>query len=272
MYIIMVGGGKVGYYLTKHLLSAGHEVVVIEKNPRKVEMIIDDLGGVAIEGDGSDAGPMSEAGMNRADIVVAATGDDEDNLIVCQVAKKKFNVKRTIARINNPKNEHIFGLLMRAMVRLTLNFFFATWQTMRLSSSSPVLLPQYPPDSFPLPTSASIQPSSSIATPPRSLIIISTFRRILFNDNHFRVMPRASAWSGNSQPCRPGNDDIHYAPTICRIRSAPITSSRRSRDRASDTYSSRARGDRASHDVRHMKDELAICLPWHLYCRHWSQQ
>ncbi|HZQ05416.1 MAG TPA: TrkA family potassium uptake protein [Anaerolineae bacterium] len=111
MYIIVVGGGKVGYYLTKHLLSAGHEVAVIEKNQKKVETIINDLGGVAIQGDGSDAGPMLEAGMNRADIVVAVTGDDEDNLIICQMAKKKFGVKRTIARINNPKNEHIFSVL-----------------------------------------------------------------------------------------------------------------------------------------------------------------
>lgn len=111
MYIIIVGGGKVGYYLTKHLLQAGHEVVVIEKNPKKVEQIVNDLGAVAIQGDGSDAGPMLEAGMNRADIVVAVTGDDEDNLIVCQMAKKKFGVKRTIARINNPKNEHIFSVL-----------------------------------------------------------------------------------------------------------------------------------------------------------------
>lgn len=111
MYIIVVGGGKVGYYLTKHLLSEGHEVAVIEKNQKKVETIINDLGGVAIQGDGSDAGPMLEAGMNRADIVVAVTGDDEDNLIICQMAKKKFGVKRTIARINNPKNEHIFSVL-----------------------------------------------------------------------------------------------------------------------------------------------------------------
>jgi trk system potassium uptake protein len=111
MYIIIVGAGKVGFYLTKHLLSAGHEVAVIEKNPKKVENIINDLGGIAVQGDGSDAGPMQEAGMNRADIVVAATGDDEDNLIVCQMAKKKFGVKRTIARINNPKNEHIFSVL-----------------------------------------------------------------------------------------------------------------------------------------------------------------
>lgn len=111
MYIIVVGGGKVGYYLAKQLLADGHEVVVVEKNKQKVDHLNNDLGNVAIQGDGSDAGPMLEAGMNRADIVVAATGDDEDNLIVCQMAKKKFGVHRTIARINNPKNEHIFGVL-----------------------------------------------------------------------------------------------------------------------------------------------------------------
>jgi trk/ktr system potassium uptake protein len=111
MYIIVVGGGKVGYYLTKQLLGDGHEVAVIEKNKQKVEQIENDLGSVSIHGDGSDPRPMQEAGMNRADLVVAVTGDDEDNLIVCQLAKKKFGVKRTIARINNPKNEHIFRVL-----------------------------------------------------------------------------------------------------------------------------------------------------------------
>lgn len=111
MYIIVVGGGKVGYYLTKQLLADGHEVAVIEKNKQKVEQITNDLGSIVTHGDGSDARPMQEAGMNRADIVVAVTGDDEDNLIVCQMAKKKFGVKRTIARINNPKNEHIFRVL-----------------------------------------------------------------------------------------------------------------------------------------------------------------
>ncbi len=111
MYIIVVGGGKVGYYLTRQLLADGHEVAVIEKNRQKVEQIANDLGGIAVHGDGSDSGPMEEAGMGRADIVVAVTGDDEDNLIICQMAKKKFGVKRTIARINNPRNEHIFRVL-----------------------------------------------------------------------------------------------------------------------------------------------------------------
>ncbi len=111
MYIIVVGGGKVGYYLTKQLLADAHEVVVIDKNKQKAEQITNDLGSVAIHGDGSDSRAMEDAGMNRADVVVAVTGDDEDNLIVCQMAKKKFDVKRTIARINNPKNEHIFRVL-----------------------------------------------------------------------------------------------------------------------------------------------------------------
>jgi len=111
MYIIVVGGGKVGYYLAKTLLGGGHEVLIIEKDKRKCDIISTELGGVVQRGDGTDSTVMEEAGMNRADLAVAVTGDDEDNLMICQMAKKKFDVKRTIARINNPKNEHIFKVL-----------------------------------------------------------------------------------------------------------------------------------------------------------------
>ncbi len=111
MYIIVVGGGKVGYYLAKTLLGDGHEVLIIEKDKRKCDIITTELGGVVQRGDGTDSTVMEEAGMNRADLTVAVTGDDEDNLMICQMAKKKFDVKRTIARINNPKNERIFKLL-----------------------------------------------------------------------------------------------------------------------------------------------------------------
>jgi len=111
MYIIVVGGGKVGYYLTKSLLEEGHEVLVIEKDPRKCAVLTDELGANALQGDGCEAAVMAEAGMGRANVVVAVTGDDEDNLVVCQVAKHKFNVPRTIARLNNPKNERIFHKL-----------------------------------------------------------------------------------------------------------------------------------------------------------------
>ncbi len=111
MYIIVVGGGKVGYYLAKELVNQGHELLVIEKDKRKSEAIAEDLGSIVLRGDGCEASTMAEAGTNRADVVVAVTGDDEDNLVICQMAKKRFNVPRTIARINNPKNERIFKLL-----------------------------------------------------------------------------------------------------------------------------------------------------------------
>jgi trk/ktr system potassium uptake protein len=111
MYVIVVGGGKVGYYLCKSLLEAGHEVLVIEKDPRKCAILIDELGVNVLQGDGCDVASMDEAGMSRAACVVAVTGDDEDNLVACQIARHKFKVARTIARINNPKNELIFRKL-----------------------------------------------------------------------------------------------------------------------------------------------------------------
>lgn len=111
MYIIVGGGGKVGYYLAKALLSEGHEVLLIEQNARKCEQINDELGTIAVRGDACEMTTLEDAGTGRADMVVAVTGDDEDNLVICQVAKKRFNVPRTIARINNPKNEAIFKKL-----------------------------------------------------------------------------------------------------------------------------------------------------------------
>ena len=109
MYIIVVGGGKVGYYLTKALLSERHEVLLIERDYKRARMVADDLGqGVVLRGDGAEASTLERAGGSRADVVCAVTGEDEDNLVVCQVAKLHFSVNRTIARINNPKNEDIF--------------------------------------------------------------------------------------------------------------------------------------------------------------------
>lgn len=111
MYIIIVGGGKVGYYLTKTLLSEGHEVLLIERDPDKSEQFVEQFGAVVIAGDGAEAAVMAAAGAARADVVIAVTGEDEDNLVICQVAKTKFHVARTIARVNNPKNEHLFRML-----------------------------------------------------------------------------------------------------------------------------------------------------------------
>jgi len=111
MYIIVVGGGRVGYYLTKALLDEGHEVLVVEKSAIVCESFTDLLGSICFRGDGCEAATLAEVGTARADMFVAVTGDDEDNLVACQVAKHKFNVPRTIARIRNPKNETIFKKL-----------------------------------------------------------------------------------------------------------------------------------------------------------------
>lgn len=111
MYMIVAGGGKVGYYLTKELIDQGHEALVIEMDARRAEQITNELGNVVMRGMADEASTLAEAGAARADVVLAVTGDDEDNLVICQVAKKRFNVPRAIARINNPKNEAIFRLL-----------------------------------------------------------------------------------------------------------------------------------------------------------------
>ncbi len=111
MYIVVIGGGKIGYYLTRELLEQGHEVLLVERNPDKVDRIIEDLGNVAVLGDGCEVAIQAEAGAARCDVLVTVTGDDEDNLVACQIAKNHFHVPRTIARVNNPKNEHIFHLL-----------------------------------------------------------------------------------------------------------------------------------------------------------------
>ena len=111
MYIIVIGVGRLGYYLTKALLEEGHEVLGIEKKAAVCETVKEELGGVCIRGDGCEVATLNEAGTNRADMLIAVTGEDEDNLVACQVAKHKFNVPFTIARIRNPKNETLFKKL-----------------------------------------------------------------------------------------------------------------------------------------------------------------
>lgn len=111
MYIVVVGGGKVGYYLTKTLVTEGYEVLLIERNPAKVATWSERFGAVVLQGDGTEVGMLEKAGVARADVVIATTGDDEDNLVVAQLAQHHFNVPKVIARINNPKNEEIFRKL-----------------------------------------------------------------------------------------------------------------------------------------------------------------
>jgi trk system potassium uptake protein TrkA len=108
MFVLVVGGGKVGYYLTRELIGAGHEVVLMEKDRARASTIADEIGSIVVAHDGCEGKYLGEAGCNRADIVAAVTGDDEDNLVICQMAKHHFDVPRTIARVNNPKNEELF--------------------------------------------------------------------------------------------------------------------------------------------------------------------
>lgn len=111
MYIIVVGGGKVGYHLGKALLAEGHELLIIEKDRSRIDYINAELGSIGLLGDGCEAATLVEAGASRADMLIAVTGDDEDNLVACQVAKTKFKVPRTIARSSDPKNETLFKML-----------------------------------------------------------------------------------------------------------------------------------------------------------------
>ena len=108
MYIIIGGGGDVGYYLTRNLLRQGHEVLLLEKSSNRTQLLSEELGQSVTRGDACEARTMEEAGAERADVVIAVTGEDEDNLVICQMAKQRFHVARTIARVNNPQHNDLF--------------------------------------------------------------------------------------------------------------------------------------------------------------------
>jgi len=111
MYIIIVGGGRLGYSLTKALLNEGHEILLIERNAAVCDRINKELGSVCLRGDACETAVQAEAGTGRADMLISVTGEDEDNLVACQIAKYRFNVPRTIARVREPRNEDIFKRL-----------------------------------------------------------------------------------------------------------------------------------------------------------------
>lgn len=111
MFIIVAGGGKLGYYLLKELLHKNQEVVLIEVNKSRSKLIVEELGNLVITGDACDPLILEKAGIGRAEMIMANTGSDEANLIICQIARKKYRVPTTIARVNNPKNDDIFKKL-----------------------------------------------------------------------------------------------------------------------------------------------------------------
>ncbi|HCG76634.1 MAG: hypothetical protein COZ37_04310 [bacterium (Candidatus Ratteibacteria) CG_4_10_14_3_um_filter_41_18] len=111
MYIIVVGGGKIGYYLAKKLHQDNHTVSLIEKDREICRMITNELDILVINGDWCSLSSLEAAGAERADVVAAVTGSDEDNLVICQLAKEKFHLSRTVGMVNDPKNEYSFNEL-----------------------------------------------------------------------------------------------------------------------------------------------------------------
>ncbi len=111
MYAIVAGAGKVGWNLARELIERGDEVTVVESDRRRYLTVEQELEHAVQYGDATELWVLERAGINRADLVVAVTGDDEDNLLICQVAKEKYLVDRIIARCNNPRNLEHFKLL-----------------------------------------------------------------------------------------------------------------------------------------------------------------
>ena len=110
MYIVIVGCNESGYHLSKAMIAGGHEVVVVDKNPERYQLLNEELGSVALLGDGTDEVTLRRAGIVRADVVVSLTGADATNLVISQMTKHIFQVPRTMALIKDPKNEPIFHL------------------------------------------------------------------------------------------------------------------------------------------------------------------
>lgn len=114
MFIIVIGGGKVGYYLAKTLAQLKHKITVIETDKALCMHIANTTSNLdisVINGDGTSVNYLIDADIESADALIAVTGKDQDNLVACQLAKKRFSIKKTIARVNNPKNIKIFEKL-----------------------------------------------------------------------------------------------------------------------------------------------------------------
>ena len=111
MYVVIAGGGKVGWNLARELIEKGNEVTLVEQDRRRYLIIEEELEHAVQYGDATELWVLERAGIQRAELVIAVTGDDEDNILICQIAKEKYLCERTISRVNNPRNLQHFELL-----------------------------------------------------------------------------------------------------------------------------------------------------------------
>ncbi len=111
MYVIVVGCGKIGYHLTRALLSADNEVVVIERDAHRAEAATEEFGGIVVASDGTEPTVLREAGAKRCDVLISTTGQDATNLVACQVGKRSFDIPRVIAVVTDPDHVPLFKSL-----------------------------------------------------------------------------------------------------------------------------------------------------------------
>jgi trk system potassium uptake protein TrkA len=111
MYVLVVGAGKVGWNLARELIDKGNELTIVEADQARYAVVEEELEHAVMYGDGSEIWVLERAGIERADLVIAVTGDDEDNILICQMAKEKYLCERIVARVNNPRNLRHFKLL-----------------------------------------------------------------------------------------------------------------------------------------------------------------
>ena len=111
MFAVIIGCSEIGYHLAKSLVATGHEVVVVEKDRERCQLLIDEVGSISLQGDGTDEAILKQAVLARADVLIAVAGRDDTNLVICQMSKHIFSVPRTMAVIRDPKNEALFHVL-----------------------------------------------------------------------------------------------------------------------------------------------------------------
>jgi trk system potassium uptake protein TrkA len=119
MRVVVMGGGKVGGFLARELRSAGHAVIVIERDQRHAERVAEETGALTLEGDGTDLTLIAQLDLRKTDLFVAVTGRDDDNLVACQLVRATYSVEKVLARLNDPRNHTTFDALQIPVVSVT---------------------------------------------------------------------------------------------------------------------------------------------------------